>query len=577
MKKYIFNSGKPILFIEGTILFLILSFVFYVVGYYNFCYLEQWNTFIFSKEAYSDILFQPGGAIRILSNFIVQLFVHPLSGIFISAFILTCLALALSCILYKWSRNRASFPISLFPVASLIFLHYNVNYSYSGTLAILLMLAFLSLYLSINKFSYRFVYSVISLLLIYQLAGPIASLYGTILIIMELSNLKWKSLFILILPLILLTTVYFSLKQGVVGEWKQLLLPDGYFTLRLHPGNIIYMPWIIISSVFVLCGISKLFELKKKWMVISANVIVFVAAAVFTQTGIKKYVDGKSEIFKELNYYASNSQWDKIIERCGNIPINNLLYQNYLNIALAEKGMLADNLFKEPCYDIQTIYVVSNKTPYISALLSDIYFSMGHISLSQRTAFEANEGVGNFSPRMLKRLVQTNIIYGAYGVADKYLDLLDNTMFYKEWAESYRKFLWNDAAVEADPILGAKRKCLFPDNRFAGINGLDDDLKQIAIQNPSHKITVQYLGSLYLLFKDLPRFMQTMEQFYGTKALPSPLPLYFQEAVVAYASGDDKILKKYQIDDAVVKRYESFKKEPLQQPKSLWHFLKFRI
>ncbi len=577
MKKYIFNSGKPILFIEGTLLFLILSFVLYVVGYYNFCYLEQWNTFIFSKEAYSDILFQPGGAIQLLSNFIVQFFVHPLSGILISAFILTCIALVLSGILYKWSRNRASFPISLFPVASLIFLHYNVNYSYSGTLAILFMLAFLSIYLSIKKYSYRFSYLVISLLLIYQLAGPIASLYGTILIIMELSNLKWRSLFILILPLILLAAVYFSLKQGVVGEWKQLLLPDGYFTLRLNPGNIIYMPWIIISSIFALCSICKLFELKKKWMVISANIILFVAAVAFTQFGIKKYVDGNSEIFKELNYYASNSQWDKIIDRCSNIPINNLLYQNYLNIALAEKGMLADNLFKEPCYDIQTIYVVSDKTPYISALLSDIYFSMGHIALSQRTAFEANEGVGNFSPLMLKRLVQTNIIYGAYGVADKYLDLLDNTMFYKDWADSYRKFLWNDAAVEADPLLGAKRRCLFPDNRFSGIKGLDDDLKQIVMQNPSHKITVQYLGSLYLLIKDLPSFMQTMELFYKTESLPSPLSLYFQEAVVAYASGDEKILKKYQIDDAVVKRFESFKQDPSQQPKSLWFFLKFRI
>ena len=151
----------------------------------------------------------------------------------------------------------------------------------------------------------------------------------------------------------------------------------------------------------------------------------------------------------------------------------------------------------QPCIDIQTIYVPGNKTPYLSALLSDIYFSMGHIAFSQRYAFEANEGMGNFSPRMLQRLVQTSLIYGHYGTAKKYLDILESTLFYKDWATAHRRFLWNDPAVETDSILGSKRKCLFPDNRFSGIKGLDDDLKQIVLKNPMHKTTIQYLGSLY--------------------------------------------------------------------------------
>lgn len=196
--------------------------------------------------------------------------------------------------------------------------------------------------------------------------------------------------------------------------------------------------------------------------------------------------------------------------------MNNLLFQNYHNVALAEQGLLADQLFMQPCIDIQTIYVPGNKTPYLSALLSDIYFSMGHIAFSQRYAFEANEGMGNFSPRMLQRLVQTSLIYGHYGTAKKYLDILESTLFYKDWATAHRRFLWNDPAVETDSILGSKRKCLFPDNRFSGIKGLDDDLKQIVLKNPMHKTTIQYLGSLYLLSKDIPRFKATLETFYGT-------------------------------------------------------------
>lgn len=48
-------------------------------------------------------------------------------------------------------------------------------------------------------------------------------------------------------------------------------------------------------------------------------------------------------------------------------------------------------------------------------------------------------GYGN--PRMLKRLVQTNLIYGAYPVAEKYIRILENTFYYKDWAKSQRKFL----------------------------------------------------------------------------------------------------------------------------------------
>lgn len=577
MKTNIFNNTRLITTLEGFTLFSLLSFIFFEVGFYNFSYLEQWNTFIYDKEIYNGIFFQPGGVVNLISTFLIQFFAYPLLGILITAFILTSIALLTTNILYSWSKNRVSFPLSLFLIAPLIFLHYNVNYNYSGTLALLLMLILIQVYLSLKKAIFIYPFSILSTLLLYLFAGPIASLYVVLLIIIELSRFKSKSPFILLAPIVLFFSICYALTQGFAGEWNQLLLPNGYFTLRLNPGSIVYMPWIIIITLFVVCAITKLFTLSKRWMIYVTYLAIFLGASVFIMFGINRYIDRNNENFKELNFYAKNSQWDKIIAKCCSIPINNLLFQNYLNVALAEKGELAENLFKEPCVDIQTIYVVSNKTPYISALLSDVYFSMGHIAFSQRAAFEANEGVGNFSPRMLQRLVQTNIIYGAYGVADKYLKLLENTLFYKDWVKQYRKFLWNDAAVEADPLLGSKRLCLFPDNRFSGIYGLDDDLKQIIMSNPSHKLTIEYLGSLYLLFKDLPRFMQIINLLYENKQLKLPLPLYFQEAVVAYADGDKEILKRYDIDDSIVNRYDSFKQEPLKQPNSFWHFLKFRI
>lgn len=568
-----YNSKAPHTF-AGIILFTLLTLLLCARGYYNFCYLEQWRTFIYNIDYIGSILTQPGGAAQLFSDFLIQFFNRPLVGILTTALLLTWTALLTADILHCWTKSRFTSPLALFPAVALLFLHYNTNYQYAGTVSFLWMLVFLRLHFLFHKFVIRLVYSLISTSLLFIMAGSIAFLYSWILLIIELFRCKKQALWFIPLPLLVYLAAKSCLWLGFSGELKHVLLPDGYFTLRLQSGSIIYLPWGLMLSVFIISGLCKAVKFKKGW--IQKTFIAVQLAGVATFAGTCKYIDKNNEIFKELNHYANHCQWNNITDKCKHLPMDNLLFQNYLNVALAEKGILADQLFKQPCIDIQTIYVVGNKTPYVSALLSDIYFSMGHIAFSQRYAFEANEGMGNFSPRMLQRLVQTNLIYGYYGTAQKYLEILEETLFYKDWATSHKRFLWNDPVVETDSILGSKRRCLFPDNRFSGIKGLDDDLKQIVLQNPLHKTTIQYLGSLYLLSKDIPRFKATLETFYGTPALPSVLPVCFQEGVVVFAAGDRKTLERYNIQASTVERFEEFNRQPSKAPHNLWYFLKYR-
>ena len=111
-------------------------------------------------------------------------------------------------------------------------------------------------------------------------------------------------------------------------------------------------------------------------------------------------------------------------------------------MALARKGILADEAFKYTQHGPRGLMVAWNKSTTISALLSDVYFTMGNVAAAQEMAFESNIGAlcdGN--PRMTQRLVQTNLIYGAYPVAEKYIAVLENTFYYKYWAKAQRKFL----------------------------------------------------------------------------------------------------------------------------------------
>lgn len=204
-----------------------------------------------------------------------------------------------------------------------------------------------------------------------------------------------------------------------------------------------------------------------------------------------------------------------------------------------------------------------DKSAAISTLLSDLYFTMGNIALAQEMAFESYvSSLGEGNPRMLQRLVETNLIYGAYPVAEKYLDILSQTLFYREWAESRRVFLYNDEAVEKDPLLGAKRKDLPMANHLSQPQSIGIDLQRIAEHHPANRVPIEYLGAVCLLNKDLAPFKALVEKHYGTEVLPT-LPLSFQEAVITLSEEEPDYWKKFAIPPAVVERFAEYKRQVL--------------
>lgn len=58
--------------VAGTALFALLAFLLSQTGYYSFCYLEQWDTFIYNSAYLSGSLALPGGCVQLLSSFLTQ-------------------------------------------------------------------------------------------------------------------------------------------------------------------------------------------------------------------------------------------------------------------------------------------------------------------------------------------------------------------------------------------------------------------------------------------------------------------------------------------------------------------------
>ena len=231
-----------------------------------------------------------------------------------------------------------------------------------------------------------------------------------------------------------------------------------------------------------------------------------------------------------------------------------------LNLALAETGQLADKVFHYTQAGSNGILVPWNLDIESGERLSDVYWSMGHIAYAQRMAFEADVlDDRDYSPRMMRRLIETNLVSGAYDVARKYIDILALNPKDKAVAEQYRPFLDNDDLIEADPVLGPRRRCIPEKDFISLVRGIDEDIKDIIRANPSYHNAVEYLGVIYLLDLEMDRFKEMLDEFYGTESLPK-LPASFAEAACMLSETNHNYWKEVGVSPETYNRYRDFKK-----------------
>ena len=531
---------------------------------YHFYYIEQSQLFLFSEAYIRNKLLLPGGFSMLVAEFLVQFFIRPYVGALVTAVLLTGVGVCTAGIVKRIAPVSGLFILYVLPMLALLFMHFDFNYRVQGTVCYLMMMALLCGYMRIRNDLFRLVAGCVLVPVLFWLAGSITVLFAGMVCLFEglRKTPKWYISLIGVAEVLLLGvgTVYFSL----MGEYRWVFGPDLYYHYTLHPKEIIYYSWICLPLVFLIAFFVRnknSLSGKKLFAGISCIAQLAMIAAVLWW-GMPKYSDAKTLKLKKLDYFARTEQWDKTIEECKG-KLTNFLYMCHLNMALANKGELSDKMFNFDQRGPQGLLVQWNKSENISCMLSDIYFTMGATASSQEMAFEGYvSAMEDGNPRMLKRLVQTNLIYGTYPVAEKYISILEKTYAYRDWAQSQRKYLYNDEVVESDPILGTRRRMLPDRNSLAMIKGLAGDLALFLEKGPANSATLQYLGAMYLLAKDLEGFKALVEKYYGTEFLPV-LPVHFQEAVIVMSEKEPDYWKRLNVSETIVARFTDYKKQVL--------------
>ena len=544
-------------FVVGITLFLLAQNYFE----FHFYYAEQLQLFLYNKTFLSDLLFSFGGLSEIICRWLIQFYIYPKIGALITTIFLLSVAILMNRISRKINTDVSLILLPLLAAIFIFFLHLNQYYYVAGTIAFIFVLAFFLIYLKIVHPRAKIIVASSFTVLLFWWAGSIAFLFVITIILWQLLTDRKHILYSFIPLLIFIILAYASINLAWIGDYKQIFLPILYFHSKLTPPLIIYFPWglllllVLFSFVFRNQKISRNFQ----YFVFICQIII-TCATIYYLFPIYGQFQFSLAQYKKLDYYTRMDRWDDIIEESKK-PLNNLLLAHYRNIALMETNQLGNQFLQFNQGGMRGL-VPERVKGFLPSLiiLNELNFTLGDIAASQYFAFESNLIISkNGSPRLYKRLVQTNLINGDYRVAEKYIKLLEQTHYYKEWATEQRRFLYNDKVVIEDQLLGKKRRGQPSENYLLLATELPYRLQLLAKSDPTNTAAIEYLASIYLFEKQNTLFIELVDKYYNTEESLINLPEKFQEAIIMIKENNPAEWKRYKISSRVVIKYRNFK------------------
>lgn len=549
-----------------TALFVGLSFFFFSFATFLFAQQEEMQLFIPEWSNLQSLLFRPGGLCHVAGLFCVQFYQNFVFASLFNSLLLTGIAYFTYQLLQQIARRGYNFLLFLFVVPFLFHFHTQWAYVVDGTIGLFFML--LLLYLSVFIDAKQITYGILSTIFIYLLAGQLTVLYALLYVIFNWIRYKKTSIWLCLIVLIAVALSYADVRYFLALPLTYGLYGESYHETELQPDSYMYYVWIRFSILlFLLLVISCLLG-RIDWKGKVKRILIFSLMSVllflFTGACLPRMEDVQNRMGDQLAYWSRQHNWDAIIGMHYGKKIPFVLNRNYLNFALAQKGVLANRLFFFDQYGPQGLLAPYNRTYRMSLLLSDIHFLTGDISTSESYAMEAlTLARRGGSPRALQRLVQINLLKGEWNLVEKYLSILSRMPNYRDWAVHYHSFMRRPDKIAAEPEFMGKQIGDYSSDKLLSQIDLTDlwtihsDTAEIV-----NRTSLEYLGCSYLLAKKMNLFKALYLRI-KDDPIWKPLPLHFQEAVLIL-SDEDPSLSNEGIDETVRRRYEAYKRASKQ-------------
>lgn len=592
MKNLMIKTWKPLL----SLLFGVAVVIFWAVPYVGgLCFQEQYQMFLFDSGYFLERIVLPGGLADYISEFLVQFYYMPVLGGAIIALLLMGIQTAVWGLMKQYGA-RHDFPgylLSFLPSIALWCAMGDQNVLLSFVVALFGALVIGWIHNRFHNRLVKVVFELVSTALVYWLLGPVVFLYAVLMIGDTLKNAKQKgnvfsgigySAVILILTVawILLTT------QTLQYPLYRIFAGLNYYR---YPGAISPLPFVVMVWAVVIpflgmipCHRKSLQKLQQSKVVI---VLSYVLVIVASWLGIKTSFDEMTYELIDYDFLVRTEQWDKIIEKAEKKPATTPLGVSCVNLALSQKGMLADRLFEFYQNGGEGLFPTFTRDMISPVSTAEIFFRLGMVNDAERYMFEAQEAIPNYrkSARLTRRIIECDIINGNYKVAAKLLRRLQKTLFYSNWANQTMALLGNEKAINRHPIYGKLRKYREKKQDFLFSDREMDQMLGLLFLNDNHnKMAYEYLMCYELLQRDMEKFMQyyPLGRFVGYDHIPRT----FQEILIGnwMKTHSDPRTIPYSVDAQNVNNTLNFIQLYMQNPKdpqlgqqpyvsNAWHYV----
>lgn len=563
VKLYFYAGGFPP-FMQNTtsryiipffLTFTVGTFLYFEINYRYWSYfMEQYGLFLYKPAYFIRFLKQPGGLSGYMAEFLTQFFCLP----YMASLIFSLLIGGSSWLFYLFVKRcggKIFLPLILLPAG--MFWIFPLE-SIASVVAIFISLVLVNGYTWIRQPVGRYIAGTIGITFAYYLFAPSYLFITLLLSIYEFSiHSKRKYLtgfcwlvYSLLLPLI-------SLRFFYILPVREVFFSRHLFHPEFSIPTSFYWIWFSFSSIAIvlrLMGNIRVSFLKEKYLYPFSWIVLvgFICLALM-------YGKNPLEQAYRYDYYARSEQWDKIVEHALQNGVKDLSSQRYVNLALSYEGRLNDCLFSFQQSGLEGLIPSDPKTRLELIQASEVAWHLNHTNSSQRFAF-----VGVLSaerciqPRLMKRLIETYLVNEEYRLAEKYIKILESSLFYKEWAQSQRSVLDPEIADSVAWIRQKRGWNPVHDNIYDLTKAFPVSLAYLLDDHPENKPAFDYAMVYVLLYKDFQTFMYYMEQL---KEAGNSFPVLYQEALCLYFAAihrDPETFRSYPIDTKVYERFRTF-------------------
>lgn len=491
----------------------------YFLNRFHFIHAEQMQLFRFEWKYMIEAISVPGGISLLLEKFLIQFNYYPLVGILLFISLIT---LAFVLIVKIWQKHGFTFHYpALLPVSLLVSLQLHQHYSPGSTGSFVFFLALFYLFLHFQKQGLKN----LAVAVLPPLAFILAGNYGIWLLITLLIHRIFivrnnNALILTLVSLASLLLIYLA---------DRFIFVSSHFSIREILATVKSLGFYPLGLYVLLCTfvpLSFFFTKLRPAFLSEKTTKAVVVVAALALIGIS--YDAKTEKLFKIEYYFLQKNDSKVIDLVAKYPEENRLVLHFGNIALSRTSQMGDRLFHfRQSFGPDALYI-TNVPGNISTLYGgELYGTLLYTNEARHWAFNSLI-INGENPRTLKRLTVYELVNGNYAVAKKYLTLLSQTLFYREWALAYYKYVKHPLLISSDEEMALLRK--FTVTRDFYHDRFDLQLHSLLALYPDNRPAFDYLIAYTLLRKDLRSFLEALT--YLKEFRMYKLPVHFEEALL---------------------------------------------